>query len=109
MIGVPKSHRVEKGLRVIVAKLQRPARSRVSSFVNARCRSVADTRNVSSLLINGIDIAKVQCLPGHSYLLPVRAAVIGTQDRAAGAADPRDAFVHRAHAPQSPRHAAGLR
>src|ERR1041384_5378920 len=109
MIRVPKSRRVEKGLRVIVAKLQSPARSRVSSFVNARGRAGADTQNVSSLLINGIDVAKVQGIPGHDYLLPGRAAVIGAQDRAARAADPRDALVHPAHAPQSRRHATGLR
>src|ERR1043166_1589393 len=108
MIRVPESHRVEKSFRVLVAKLQRPTRSRISSFVNARSGSVADAQNISNTFVNRVDIAKVHHVRRHRYFLPSRAAVIGTQDSAAGTAGPRDTFVDRAHAPQPRRYSACL-
>src|SRR6267154_2761352 len=108
MIRIPKSYRVEKSFRIVVAKLQRPTRSRISSFVNARRSSVANAQNISGLLINRINIAKVQSVPGHSYFLPGRAAIIGTQDGATGTAGPGDARANRTHATKSRSNAAGL-
>src|SRR5882724_7333617 len=108
MIGVPKSHRVQKSLWVIIAKLQRPTRAAINGLVNARRSSVADAQDVSSLLVNRINVAEVQRVPGHSYFLPGRAAIIGPQDGAAGTAGPGDARADRTHAPKSRRHTAGL-
>src|SRR2546423_6458654 len=108
MIGVPKSHRIKKRLSVVVAKLECPTRTRISSFVDARGRSIADAQDIGSLLINRIDVAEVQGVPGHGYFLPRRAAILGAQDGAAGTAGPGDASANRTHATKSRCHAAGL-
>src|SRR2546421_9564425 len=108
MIGIPKSHRIKKRLSVVVAKLDCPTRTGISSFVDARGRSVADAQDISSPLINRIDVAEVQGVPGHSYFLPRRSTVLGAQDGAAGTAGPGDAFANRTHATKSRRPAAGL-
>jgi hypothetical protein len=99
VLCVPERQGIEKGLRLVILELQRPAAAAVRRFVNARCRPVPDAEQPSDPTIQRFDITKVELLgAGHQAGLPRLTAIGGSGKGAFRSASPGSLLIHGAQA-----------
>src|SRR6185436_18123740 len=95
MRRVPKRHRVVERFWIFILKLQLPTCSSVGRFVDARRGAVADTQNVSSVAINGINIAEIELVSSDGERLPGRTSINTAYSCAHRSAGPDNLLGHR--------------
>src|SRR6266853_2400141 len=89
MRRVPEGKAIVKSFGIFVGELQAPYLTAIGGLVDAGLLSRPDAQNERGVLVEGLDIAKIQRVSvGYVDLCPRRSAIDGPQHRSLGAAGP---------------------
>src|SRR5207247_6485944 len=86
----------------LLGLFQQPVLASIRRLIHARLATLSDRHQLSGLAVDGVHLAKVELLgPGDRTRLPRLAAVCGTNECPARAADPNDVTVDDAQSVQA--------